>query len=395
MNTSTQDFTFSPNGPYGVPGGSINPLAAASGYITEFVENTMFSLVNGPVDNSFEALSWSPPNTAQITIIPYNVAAMSLEPWKGMPRREEIQPHFKQYSLDRIWQNGAIFDYLKVVSGMPIPWTLAPQALGMGMQKKLSLEFGALIERVIATPQAVTNQPDLYDAWGYRWAKTNAAPNNPNNKFQPEYGSYYNLTYAQPLTAANLRAAGIRLTKRRGMDGTSLGLRPRYLIVHHERLTEAEELVKRLRLVPVPTGDPTVTTTYVTGDSAVLGQFEIITSLTMPVDTWIVAPDLAGFPDQMRPFITIKGLNRPSNRVDAGSGVLPALASGLQAGLNTDGAQRAMAGSLPEFWIEWHGTDSALFQMHKKVAVDGWVFNGIFLQDGRLLEICSERDAPV
>jgi hypothetical protein len=385
VNTSTQDFASGNLGPYGTG-------TPYDGYVTEYVEDTASALMSGPAETWFESWSYSPPNASLQTVELYNAAGLEMEPWKGMPAREELAPHAKVFALNNIGQKGSIFDYFKLAPGLPVAWSLAPDALALAMTKKLGIEFGALIERVVATPQA-TVDPVILDVWGYKWAKTNSAPNNPNNKFKPEFGTYYNMTYQQALNSANVRAAGIRLLGRKGQDGRLLGLDPKYLIVNHVRKKEADEIARKLRFVPVATGD--ATTTYVTGDSATIGEYEVITSLEMPTDTWIVSADPNLVPMKMRPFVVIRGLNQPRRRLGAGSGMLPALASGLTTGTGTGGIERLMQGGLPEFWIEWHGTDSALFQTTKKIAVDGWVFNGVFLQDGRLFEIASERVAPV
>lgn len=384
-NTSTQDFGGGIYGPYGTG-------TPYDGYVTEYVEDATAALMSGPAETWFDQFAYSPPNASLQTVELYNAAGLEMEPWKGLPAREELAPHAKTFALDKIGQKGSIFDYFKLAPGLPIAWSLAPDALALAMTKKLGIEFGQLIELAISTPQATTTVPSVYDVWGYKWAKTNSAPNNPNNKFKLDFGTYYNLTYGAALTGANVRAADIRLRGRRGQDGQLLGLKPRYLIVNFERGKEAEEIAKTLRLVPVPTGD--ATTTYVTGDSATVGQYEIIESLTMPRDTFIVSADPATVPAKMRPFVVIRGLNKPTRRMGGGSGMLPALTSGLTTGTNTGGIERLMQGGLPEFWIEWHGTDSALFQTTKKIAVDGWVFNGIFLQDGRMFEIVTSRAAP-
>jgi hypothetical protein len=348
--------------------------------------------MSGPAEVWFETWAYTPPNAALQTVVLYNASGLEMEPWKGQAAREETAPHAKSYALDRIGQKGAIFDYFKLAPGQPIGWSLTPDALALAMSKKLGIEFGALVERAVSTPQATVDLMIL-DAWGYKWLKTDSAPNNPNNKFKLAYGAYYNLTYGQALTAANIRAADIRLRARRGQDGRLLGLKPRYLIVNFERGKEAEEITKKLRFVPVATGD--ATTTYVTGDSAVIGEYEVIESLEMPRDTFILSADPAAVPQKMRPFVVIRGLGQPSRRMGSGTNMLPSISSGLSQGTGTNGIERAIQGGLPEFWIEWHGTDSALFQLHKKVAVDGWVFNGIFPQDGRLFEVVSERVEPV
>jgi hypothetical protein len=389
-NTSTQDWRGGVKGPYGLPDND-----SVNGYVTEFVEDAASSLMSGPAEVWFEQWSYVPENAAMVTKIQYNAAGLEMEPWKGEPAREELAPHFKDYSLVNIGQKGAIADYFKLAPGLPVAWSLTPDALALAMQKKLGKEWGALVERALATPQA-TNDPTILDAWGYKWLKASSGSNNPNTKFKPVYGSYYNLTYGQAMTAQNILAADIRLRGRRGQDGDLLGLKPRYLIVNFERVKEAELLIKKLRLVPVATGDIAGSTTYVTGDSAVIGEYEIIESLQLPKDTFILSADPATVPVKMRPFVLIRGLNRPSRRMGAGGGgMLPSLQSGLTVGDNTGGLERALQGGIPEFWIEWHGTDSALFQLTKKVAVDGWVFNGVFPQDGRLFEVVSERAAPV
>lgn len=387
-NTSTQDYKGGILGPYGMP-----DEGSLSGFVTEFVEDTASALMSGPAEVWFENWAYTPENAALRTVVQYNASSLEMEPWKGTAVREEGAMHTKAYALDRIGQKGAIYDYFKLASGQPIGWNLTPDALALAMTKKLGKEFGVLIESAVATPQA-TVDPALLDAWGYKWLKTNSAPNNPNNKFKLDNGTYYNLTYAQALSSANLVAADIRLRERRGQDGGLLGLKPRYLIVNFGRGKEAELLVKKLKLVPVGTGDAAGSTTYVTGDSAVIGEYEIIESLEMPRDTFILSADPATVPLKMRPFVVIRGLGQPSRRMGAGTKILPEITSGLAQGANTGGIERAIQGGIPEYWIEWHGTDSALFQLHKKIAVDGWVFNGVFPQDGRLFEVVSERAAP-
>lgn len=387
-NTSSQDFRGGVLGPYGMP-----DEQTLSGYVTEFVENTMDSLMSGPPEVWFEQWAYSPPNASLKTVIQYNASALEMEPWKGQAAREEGSLHAKEYALDRIGQKGAIYDYFKLATGQPIGWSLTPNALALAMSKKLGKEFGALFEKAIATPQATVDLT-LLDAWGYRWLKTNSAPNNPNNKFKLGVGTWYNLTYSQAFTATNLLAADIRLRKRRGQDGDNLGLVPRYLIVNAERVKEAELLIKKLRLVPVATGDIPGSTTYVTGDSAVVGEYEIVSSLQLPIDTFVLSADPALVTEHMRPFVIIRGLGQPSRRAGAGTKMLPSVQSGMTQGTSTGGIEGAIQGGIPEFWIEWHGTDSALFQMHKKVAVDGWVFNGVFPQDGRIFEVVSERAEP-
>ena len=383
-NTSTQDWKGGLTGPYGVP----SPL---DGYITEYIEDTVSSLMSGPAETWFESWSYTPANPSLQTVEVYNAAGLEMEPWKGTPAREPVSPVAKTFALTNIGQKGAIWDYFPMAVGVPSGWTLTPDARARAMQKKLGIEWGALIERAVSTPQA-TVDATLLDVWGYKWLKTDSAPNNPNNKFKSDFGTYFNLKYASDLTAANVRAADIRLRSRRGQDGRLLGIKPRYLIVNFERGKEADEIAKKLRFVPVPTGD--ATTTYVTGDSAVVGEYEVIESLEMPRDTWILSADPSLFPAKMRPFVTIRGLNKPSHRVGVGSGMLPQLESAMMTGINTTGIERAMGGGIPEFWIEWHGTDSALFQTNKKIAVDGWVFNGVFVQDGRLWEVNSSRAEP-
>lgn len=385
-NQSTQDYKGGVLGPYGLPS-----TDALNGFVTEYVEDAASALMSGPAEVWFENWAYTPPNAALQTVVMYNAAGLEMEPWKGTPAREELAPHAKMYALDRIGQKGSIFDYFKLAPGLPIAWSLAPDALALAMSKKLGIEFGALVERGVATPQATVDLTIL-DAWGYKWLKTNSAPNNPNNKFKLDFGTFYNLTYGAALNAANVRAADIRLRARRGQDGRLLGLKPRYLIVNFERGKEADEIARKLKFVPVATGD--ATTTYVTGDSAVVGEYEIIESLEMPRDTFILSADPATVPQKMRPFVLIRGLNQPTRRMGAGTGMLPSISSGLSQGSNASGIDRAVQGGLPEFWIEWHGTDSALFQTTKKIAVDGWVFNGVFPQDGRLFEVVSERAAP-
>jgi hypothetical protein len=386
---STQDFRGGVAGPYGMP--SADTL---NGYVTEFVDDTASALMSGPPEVWFEQFAYTPENAALQTVILYNAAGLEMEPWKGQPAREEGATHAKIYALDRIGQKGAIYDYFKLATGQPIGWSLTPDALALAMTKKLGSEFGALVERALATPQGATDLT-IQDAWGSKWLKATSGTNNPNNKFKPEFGSWYNLTYGQQFTAQTIIAADIRMRGRRGQDGKLLGLKPRYLIVNFERGKEAELLIKKLRLVPVATGDIAGSTTYVTGDSAVIGEYEIIESLEMPKDTFILSADPATVPMKMRPFVVIRGLGRPSRRMGTGNNTLPAIESGLTAGNGTGGIERAVQGGFPEFWIEWHGTDSALFQLHKKIAVDGWVVNGVFPQDGRLFEVVSERAAPV
>lgn len=380
---SNFDFIGGQRGPYGVQG------PEANGYITKFIEDAASSLLSGPADDWYANWSYTPPDAALETVVAYNAAGLAMEPWKGVPAREPTAPKFARFSIN-IYQKGALFDYFRLATGEPVAWTLQPDAISLAMSKKLGIELGTLWGTAIGAGGV-----NVLDVWGSPWLRTDTgvpANNNPNNPFRPDFGTYYNLTYNSPLTAANVRAADIRLRSRRGQDGRLLGLKPRYLIVNFERGKEAEEIAKTLRIVPVPTGN--ATTTFVSGDSATVGLYEIIESLEMPRNMWVLSADPALLPEKMRPFVTIRGLRNPSQRVGAGSNMLGQQPSAMGTGSAVPNIDGMMMGGLPEFWFEFWGTNSRLFEDTKKIAVDGWVFNGIFPQDGRLFDVNVEGAAP-
>lgn len=373
MAIGKQAYIGTAGGPYvpGAPGSSINQAVIA------FNDEVVSGLVAGAEDDWFIPYSYTPPATGLITIVNYPVSGTKMQDWKGTPAREELGSKQKSFGID-IKQMGAHADSFRIRAGDTSHWSQAPDAMYLAARKVLGISLGEIWTDAKANPNNHLN------SWGQPWLQVTPSVNL-NNPFKTaaEMGTYYNLTVSTAFTEANILAAAIRLEQRAGTDGRKLGLKAKYLVVPWAKKRQAENLVHKLILVANAAGTAGGITSTITN------EFEVLPSIEMPDNFWGIWADMSGFSAKMKPFVVLRGVGAPLGNVAVGTGALGAVPSaigGMGGTPNLDGFSNT---GLPEYLVEFWGTNSALYETTKKVAVDIFTINSIAVQDGRLMEMCT------
>lgn len=368
-----QAYIGTAGGPYvpGAPGSSINQAVIA------FNDEVVNGLVAGEADEWFIPYSYTPPATGLITIVNYPVSGTKMQEWKGTPAREELGSKQKSYGIN-IGQIGAHADTFRIRAGDTSHWSQAPDAMYLAARKKLGIELGEL------WTDAKVNPNNHLNSWGQPWLQVTPSVNL-NNPFKlaADFGTYYNLTVSQAFTEANILATAIRLEQRRGTDGRKLGLKARYLVVPWGKKRLAENFIKKLILVANAAGTAGGNT------STISQEFEVIASIEMPDNFWGLWADMSGFSAKMRPFTVLRGVGAPLGNNKAGTGSIGSAPSAIGGMGGTPNLDAFANTGLPEYLVEFWGTNSALYETTKKVAVDIFTINSITEQDGRLMEMCT------